>query len=157
MFRSPKWGLKSNICPQLDDLAQGMPRAGLCHLPGLPPGWEAAAEPSGQGKGGTYQGPTAEEDHEDDEGLEPVVLHDAEAGFPEVPPNLPLLAGDVHVEAGESLHAAWGGTGLGVTPGQAVPTSPSFVGILNPPWLRLDQDPPWASSLWWHRRIWSWG
>lgn len=96
--------MKSNICPQLDYLAQEMPTAWALSLPWAPPGWEAAAEPLGQGRSGTYQCPAAEEDHEDDEGLEPVVLHDAEAGFPEVPPNLPLLTADIHIEAGESLH-----------------------------------------------------
>lgn len=58
-------------------------------------------------KSGTYQRSTAEEDHEDDEGLKPVVLHDAEAGFADVPPNLPSVAGDVHIEAGKPLHTAW--------------------------------------------------
>lgn len=57
-------------------------------------------------EGGTYQRSTAEEDHEDDEGLEPVMLHDAEAGFPDVPPYPPSVAGDVHREAGKPLHTA---------------------------------------------------
>lgn len=30
----------------------------------------------------------AEEDHEDDEGLEPAVLYDLEAGLPQLPPEL---------------------------------------------------------------------
>ena len=59
-------------------------------------------------KSGTYQCPTAEEDHEDDEGLEPVMLYNAEAGFSDVPPCLPSVTGDVHVEAGKPLHTGWG-------------------------------------------------
>lgn len=66
-----------------------------------------AEQRRGERWGGTYQRPAAEEDHEDDEGLEPVMLNDAEAGFPDVPPDLPSLAGDVHVEAGKPLHASW--------------------------------------------------
>lgn len=61
-----------------------------------------------KGRDGTYQRPAAEEDHEDDEGLKPVVLHDEEAGFPDVPPDLPSVTGDVHVETGKPLDAAWG-------------------------------------------------
>lgn len=46
-----------------------------------------------------YQGPTTEEDHEDDEGLKPVVLHDQVAGFPQEPPELPPAHSDVNVTA----------------------------------------------------------
>jgi hypothetical protein len=35
-----------------------------------------------------HQGATAEQNHEDDEGLKPIVLHDEEAGFPQDPPRL---------------------------------------------------------------------
>lgn len=75
---------------------------------GSPAPGELPQSKGDRAKGGTYQRPTAEEDHEDDEGLEPVVLHDAEAGFPEVPPHLPSIAGDIHVEAGKPLHTGWG-------------------------------------------------
>lgn len=62
-------------------------------------------------RGGTYQGSTAEQDHEDDEGLEPVVLDDLEAGPAEGPPRLPAALGDVHVEEGAALHTGWGSDG----------------------------------------------
>lgn len=47
----------------------------------------------------TYQGSTAEQDHEDDEGLEPAVFHDLVAGFPQPPPGLTQTAGDVDITA----------------------------------------------------------
>lgn len=62
-------------------------------------------------QGGTYQGSTAEQDHEDNEGLEPVVLDDLEAGPAEGPPRLPTALGDVHVEEGAALHTGWGSEG----------------------------------------------
>lgn len=34
----------------------------------------------------SYQGSTTEEDHEDDEGLKPAVLHNLVAGLPKPPP-----------------------------------------------------------------------
>lgn len=37
---------------------------------------------------GPHQGATAEQNHEDDEGLKPIVLHNEEAGFPQDPPRL---------------------------------------------------------------------
>lgn len=46
-----------------------------------------------------HQSTTTEEDHEDDEGLEPVVLHDQVAGFPQEPPVLPPAHGDVNFAA----------------------------------------------------------
>lgn len=97
-------------------------------------------------KGGTYQRPAAEEDHEDDEGLEPVMLHDAEAGFPEVPPHLPSVTGDVHVEAGKPLHAGWGwDKELWVTSWpwhfHQHDTIHVFIVFSNPPRWRLEQDP----------------
>ena len=64
-------------------------------------------------QGGAYQGPTAEQDHEDNEGLKPVVLNDLEAGPAEGPPLLPSTLGDVHVEEGKALHAGWGGRAAG--------------------------------------------
>lgn len=36
----------------------------------------------------THQGTTAEQNHENDEGLKPIVLHDEEAGLPQDPPRL---------------------------------------------------------------------
>lgn len=67
--------------------------------------------PIPHGGRGAYQGSTAEQDHEDNESLEPVVLHDLEAGPAERPPLLPAALGDVHVEAGAALHTGWGGDG----------------------------------------------
>lgn len=101
---------------------------------------------------GTYQRPTAEENHEDDEGLEPVVLHDAEAGFPDVPPYLPSVAGDVHVEAGKPLHTGWGwDKELWVTscPGRfhQHDTICAFIVFSNPPRWRLEQDPAGFEGL----------
>lgn len=58
--------------------------------------------------GGAYQGPTAEQDHEDNEGLKPVVFNNLEAGPAQCPPHLPAALRDVHVEAGEALHTGWG-------------------------------------------------
>lgn len=57
---------------------------------------------------GAYQGSTAEQDHEDNECLEPVVLDDLEARPAEGPPLLPTALGDVHIEAGAALHTGWG-------------------------------------------------
>lgn len=51
------------------------------------------------GVGGTYQGSTAEQDHEDDEGLKPAVFHDLVAGLPQPPPGLTQTAGDVDMTA----------------------------------------------------------
>lgn len=46
-----------------------------------------------------YQGAAAEEDHEDNQGFKPVVLHDQVAGFPQEPPALAPAHRDVHVTA----------------------------------------------------------
>lgn len=73
---------------------------------GLPPASAPAHPPAS-----TYQGATAEQDHEDNEGLKPVVLDDLEAGPAEGPPLLPAALGDVHVEAGTALHTGWGAKG----------------------------------------------
>lgn len=56
---------------------------------------------------GPHQGATAEQNHEDDEGLKPIVLHNEEAGFPQDPPGLaqPLL--NVDLAARESLDTTW--------------------------------------------------
>lgn len=86
--------------------------------------------PIPHGGGGPYQGSTAEQDHEDNESLEPVVLDDLEASPAERPPLLPAALGDVHVEAGAALHTSWGGqwghqvTGLRAASGGTVTVSP---------------------------------
>ena len=54
----------------------------------------------------SHQGSTAEQDHEDDEGLEPVVLHDQVAGLPQEPPGLAPPVGDGHVTALVLRHAS---------------------------------------------------
>lgn len=54
----------------------------------------------------TYQSPTAEEDHENDERFKPVVLHDDEAGFPECPPALVIFSLLVDLAALEPAHTA---------------------------------------------------
>lgn len=46
-----------------------------------------------------HQGAAAEQDHEDNQGLKPVVLHDQVAGFPQEPPVLAPAQRDVHVAA----------------------------------------------------------
>lgn len=46
-----------------------------------------------------HQGTAAEQDHEDNQGLKPVVLHDKVAGFPQEPPALAPAHGDVQVAA----------------------------------------------------------
>lgn len=45
----------------------------------------------------THQCPTAQQDHEDNEGLEPAVLHNLKASLPQCPPHLtkPLCRVDV--------------------------------------------------------------
>lgn len=42
-----------------------------------------------------HQGAAAEQDHEDNQGLKPVVLHDQVAGFPQEPPVLAPALRDV--------------------------------------------------------------
>ena len=42
-----------------------------------------------------YQGATTEEDHEDDQGLKPVVFHNQVAGFSQEPPVFPPAHSDV--------------------------------------------------------------
>lgn len=46
-----------------------------------------------------YQSTATEEDHEDDEGLKPVVLHNQVAGLSQVPPPLPPAHTNVNVTA----------------------------------------------------------
>lgn len=45
----------------------------------------------------SHQCSTAEKDHEDDDGLKPVVFHNKIAGFPEEPPVLPPAFRDGHI------------------------------------------------------------
>lgn len=78
---------------------------------------------------GAYQGPTAEQDHEDNEGLEPVVFDNLEAGPAQRPPLLPAALGHVHVEERAALHAGCGQRGQG-----------GFIGLLS-----LSQPPPHCS------------
>lgn len=47
----------------------------------------------------SHQGSTAEQDHEDDERLKPVVLDDQVAGLPQEPPVLPPAVSDGDVAA----------------------------------------------------------
>lgn len=46
-----------------------------------------------------HQGAAAEEDHEDDEGLKPVVFHDQVAGLSQEPPGFPPARVDGNVTA----------------------------------------------------------
>lgn len=50
----------------------------------------------------------AEEDHEDDEGLEPAVFYDLVTGLPGPPPDLTESRRRVQVAALEMGHAHWG-------------------------------------------------
>lgn len=59
----------------------------------------------------TYQSSAAEQDHEDDEGFKPVVLHYDEAGFPEVPPPLVVSTFLVDLAQLESAHTTCRETG----------------------------------------------
>lgn len=52
-----------------------------------------------------HQGTAAEENHEDDEGLKVVVLHNGETGLTEVPPCLSSALGDVHIQAWAASNA----------------------------------------------------
>lgn len=56
---------------------------------------------------GPHQGAAAEQNHEDDEGLKPIVLHDEEAGLPQDPPGLAEPFLDVDLAALESLDTTW--------------------------------------------------
>lgn len=53
----------------------------------------------------TYQSPAAEQDHENDEGLKPAVLHNLVAGLPQSPPGLSQTAASVHIAALTVPHA----------------------------------------------------
>lgn len=46
-----------------------------------------------------HQGTTTEEDHEDDEGLKPVVFNDQVAGLSEEPPAFPPAVSDGNITA----------------------------------------------------------
>lgn len=53
----------------------------------------------------THQSSAAQQDHEDDEGLEPVMLHDGEAGLAKVPPPPAISLIHVYGQTRPSLHA----------------------------------------------------
>ena len=53
----------------------------------------------------SHQSAAAHQDHEDDEGLKVVVLHNEEACLPEVPPSLSFARGDVKIKARASSNA----------------------------------------------------
>lgn len=72
---------------------------------------------------GSHQGATAEQNHEDDEGLKPVVLHNEEAGFPQDPPRLAKPVFNVDLAALESLDTTWHQRERQVRP-RDVPTRP---------------------------------
>lgn len=55
----------------------------------------------------TYQSSAAKENHKDDEGLEIAVLHNGEAGFPEVPPYFAFTLANVKIQARTSPDAVW--------------------------------------------------
>lgn len=63
----------------------------------------------------SYQGTAAEQDHEDDQGLKPVVLHYQVAGLSQEPPALPPAHSDVNVTALILGHTSWGHTGREMT------------------------------------------
>ena len=65
-----------------------------------------ASDPSPNHYFPTHQRSTAEQDHEDDKALKPVVLHYPEAGLPQRPPHLPLALLNVHLAALESTDTA---------------------------------------------------
>lgn len=50
-----------------------------------------------------YQSSTAQQDHENDEGLKVVVFYNGETGSPEVRPDLPSALGRVYVQAWTAL------------------------------------------------------
>ena len=56
---------------------------------------------------GPHQGATAQQNHEDDEGLKPIVLHNEKAGFPQDPPRLAQPFLNVDLAALESLDTTW--------------------------------------------------
>lgn len=56
---------------------------------------------------GPHQGATAEQNHEDDEGLKPIVLYNEEARFPQDPPRLAQAFFDVDSAALESPDTTW--------------------------------------------------
>lgn len=52
----------------------------------------------------THQSSTAEQDHKNDEGFKPVVLHDDKAGLAKGPPSLAFGLGYVDSQTRPSLH-----------------------------------------------------
>lgn len=53
----------------------------------------------------SHQGTTTEEDHEDDEGLKPVVLYNQVAGLSQEPPGFPPAHCDIDITAFVLCHA----------------------------------------------------
>lgn len=58
--------------------------------------------------GSTHKSSTAEEDHKNDEGFKPVMLHNSVAGLAEVPPFLAFSLGDVHCQTWPARHTVCG-------------------------------------------------
>lgn len=54
-----------------------------------------------------HQSTTAEKNHEDDEGLKIVVLHNGETGLTKVPPGLSFVLGDVQIQAWTASNASF--------------------------------------------------
>lgn len=54
---------------------------------------------------GTHQSSTAQENHEDDEGFKPVVLHNSETSSTQVPPFLAFALGNVYSQTRPAPHA----------------------------------------------------
>lgn len=55
----------------------------------------------------SYQGSTAEQDHEDDKGLKPVVFNNQVAGLPQKPPVFPPAMSDGNITALVFGHTLW--------------------------------------------------
>lgn len=72
----------------------------------------------------THQGTAAKQNHENDEGLKPVVLDDEEAGLPQDPPGLAQPFFDVYLAAFESLHTTWHQRERWVSPREPAQTCP---------------------------------
>lgn len=81
----------------------------------------------------THQGATAEQNHEDDEGLKPVVLHDEEAGFPQDPPRLAQPLFDVDLAAFKPLDTTWHQRERRVRPWEQAPPRPALCSVSQAP------------------------
>lgn len=58
----------------------------------------------------SYQCSTAQQDHEDNESLKPVVLHDPVTGLSKCPPPFPHAHIHIYLTTLKLLHKGWGGT-----------------------------------------------